>query len=172
MYIQDSGKLERYKELTNDTILEMTAYVQELVKLSANILSLQPGTKVFLGCLPPRYDGREMAELTRVFNSLLLTESINEERITVVTQSQLSCLNDKKKTERFESDLVTLTRYGKKLRDKNVATQISEDIPGLKFTQEKQQHNQHHRSKKCRSWPSGIKSKSIKSFLAGLLRSM
>ena len=135
--IQDSGKLDRYEELTNETIKEMTAYVQELVKLSSNILMLQPATKVFLGSLPPRYDGRRMAELTRVFNSLLLTQSIHEERITVVTQSQLSCVYNRKKSERFKRDLVTLTRYGQRLRDKNIATQISETIPELKLIKKK-----------------------------------
>ena len=75
VYIQDTGKLDRYPEVTNEIIEEMRAYVQELVKLSSSILQLQPATRVFLGSLPPRYDGRVMEELTRLFNSLLLTES-------------------------------------------------------------------------------------------------
>ena len=53
VYINDSGKLGKYKELTDDTIKEMTAYIKELVLISSNILKVQPSTKVFLGSLPP-----------------------------------------------------------------------------------------------------------------------
>lgn len=52
--IQDSGKvLDRYDELTTDTVHQMTGHVQHLVKLSNSILGLQPNTRVFLGSLPP-----------------------------------------------------------------------------------------------------------------------
>ena len=169
VYIQDSGKLDRYQEVTNEIIEEMRAYVQELVKLSSSILQLQPATRVFLGSLPPRYDGRVMEELTRLFNSLLLTESVHEERITVVSQSQLNCKYDNKKFERLEWDLVTLTKYGTKLRDKNVFTQIAQDIPGLKV---KQSRNDDHRYKLGRAWPRIKSNKKIKSFLEDLLRSI
>ena len=148
---------------------EMRAYVQELVKLSSSILQLQPATRVFLGSLPPRYDGRVMEELTRLFNSLLLTESVHEERITVVSQSQLNCKYDNKKFERLECDLVTLTKYGTKLRDKNVFTQIAQDIPGLKV---KQSRNDDHRYKLGRAWPRIKSNKKMKSFLEDLLRSI
>ena len=119
-----------------------------MVKLSSSILNLQPATRVFLGSLPPRYDGRLMEELTRLFNGLLVTESVHEDRITVVTQSQLICKYDDKKFDRYESDLATLTRYGTKLRVKNVAKQISQDIPGLRCT-EKNKEKQH---KQRRAW--------------------
>ena len=139
--IQDSGQfLEQFSELTNTTVEEITYHVQQLVKLSASILTLQPGTKVLLGSLPPRYDGRLRADLVRVYNGVLLTESFMEERISVISQSQLSCRSEQKKVERFEADLATLTKYGKKLRDKNIITQIAEvllHLRDIKKTQDK-----------------------------------
>ena len=148
--IQDSGKvLDQYSELTNTAVKAMTAHVQQIVSLSSNILKVQPDTKVLLGALPPRYDGKLGADLVRVFNGLLLTESFMEEKISVVNQSQLCCKFEKKKVERFESDLVTLTRYGKKLRDKNIAVQIAEVVPGLKVMKKIQDH-QHRRGY---AWP-------------------
>ena len=140
--IQDSGhSLEQYGELTNTTVQDMTAHVQHLVKISCNILELQPDTKVLLGSLPPRYDGKVRPELVKLFNSLLLTESVIEERISVVSQSQLSCkFESKKKVERFETDLVTLTRYGRKLRDKNIAVQIAQVVPQLQVIKKTQFH--------------------------------
>ena len=130
--IQDSGKmLEQYNELTNTTVEEITAHVQQFVKLTSNILQLQPDTKVFFGSLPPRYDGRLRSDLVRVFNGLLLTETVLEDRISVLNQSQLSCRNEKKKVERYKQNLVTLTRYGQKLRDKNLIKQIVETVPHL-----------------------------------------
>ena len=151
--IQDSGQLlEQYGELTNTTVQDMTAHVQHIVNLSSNILELQPDTKVLLGSLPPRYDSRVGAELVRLFNNLLLTESIMEDRISVVTQSQLSCRFEKKKVERFESDLVTLTRYGMKLRDKNIATQIAQAISHVKVSKKNQNHHHLHQQQHGPVW--------------------
>ena len=165
--IQDSGQmLEQCSELTKATVQDMTAHVQQLVKLSSNILELQPGTKVLLGSLPPRYDGRLRAEQVRVFNSLLLTESFLEDRISVVSQSQLSCRFEKKKVERFEADLVTLTRYGKKLRDKNIAVQIEQAVPNIKIVKKTPDH-QYKRRYAC----SGD-NQNLKEMLADILHSL
>ena len=61
------------------------------------------------------------------------------EEITVVTQSQLSCRHEKQMNERLEGDLATLTKYGRKLRNKNIANQISEVVPELSVRQNKKQ---------------------------------
>ena len=136
--IQDSGQtLDKYSQVTTEVVQEIKLHVQELVKFSMNILQIQPGTKVILGSLPPRYDGRVRGELARAFNGLLVTESFMEDRITVTTQSQLNCMTDKKLWERFESDKVTLTKYGNKLRVKNTAVQISEAVPQLRIVRKK-----------------------------------
>ena len=136
--IQDSGQtLDKYSQVTTEVVQEIKLHVQELVKFSMNILQIQPGTKVILGSLPPRYDGRVRGELARAFNGLLVTESFMEDRITVTTQSQLNCMTDKKLWERFESDKVTLTKYGNKLRVKNTAVQISVAVPQLKIVRKK-----------------------------------
>ena len=144
--IQDSGQLlDQYNELTNTTVKEITSHVQQLVKLATSILTLQPGTKVLFGSLPPRYDGRLRSDLVRVYNGLLLTESFMEERISVVSQSQLTCRFEQKKVERYEADLVTLTRYGKKLRDKNIALQIAEVVPHLRVIKKTQDTNHQYK---------------------------
>ena len=149
--IQDSGQvLDKYSQVTTDIIEEIKAHVQELVKLSVNILQIQPGTRVVLDSLPPRYNGRVSVELARVFNGLLVTESFMEDRITVTSQSQLTCRNEKKMLERYERDQVTLTNYGNQLRAKNIAVQIAQAVPQLKLVQKKQ--NNHHPSNKPR-WP-------------------
>ena len=127
---------------------EITYHVQQLVKLSASILTLQPGTKVLLGSLPPRYDGRLRADLVRVYNGVLLTESFMEERISVISQSQLSCRSEQKKVERFEA---TLTKYGKKLRDKNIIAQIAEVLPHLRAIKKTQ--DKCHQYKRKQAWP-------------------
>ena len=150
--IQDSGKmLEQYNELTNNTVEEITAHVQQFVKLTSSILQLQPDTKVFFGSLPPRYDGRLRADLVRVYNGVLLTESFMEERISVISQSQLSCRSEQKKVERFEADLATLTKYGKKLRDKNIIAQIAEVLPHLRAIKKTQEKC--HQYKRKQAWP-------------------
>ena len=136
--IQDSGQtLDKYSQVTTEVVQEIKLHVQELVKFSMNILQIQPGTKVILGSLPPRYDGRVRGELARAFNGLLVTESFMEDRITVTTQSQLNCMTDKKLWERFERDKVTLTKYGNKLKVKNTAVQISEAVPQLRIVRKK-----------------------------------
>ena len=150
--IQDSGQLlDQYNELTNTTVKEITSHVQQLVKLATSILTLQPGTKVLLGSLPPRYDGRLRADLVRVYNGVLLTESFMEERISVISQSQLSCRSEQKKVERFEADLATLTKYGKKLRDKNIIAQIAEVLPHLRAIKKTQ--DKCHQYKRKQAWP-------------------
>ena len=140
--IQGSGKLlDRYEEITPDVVQELTAHVKELVNVATNILELNPGTKVFLGSLPPRYDGRLRVDLARVFNGLLVTESFVEERIVVICQSQLNCCRDEKKMrERYEEDMVTLTRYGMSLRDKNIAMQMAKAVTGLTVVRNKKYH--------------------------------
>ena len=136
--LQDSGQmLDKYSEVTTDIIQEIKAHVQELVNLSVNILQVQPETRVFIGSLPPRYDGRVRVELARAFNSLLVTESFMEERIIVTSQSQLTCRNENKLLERYETDKVTLTSYGNHLRAKNTAAQIAEAVSQLKIVNHK-----------------------------------
>ena len=167
--IQDSGQLlAQYNELTNTTVQEMTAHVEQMVKLATSILKLQPGTKVLLGSLSPRYDGRMRGELVKVFNSLLLTESFLEDRIIVVSQTQLSCRFEHKKVERFEADLVTLTRYGMKLRNKNITAQIVQSVPHLKIIKKSQEQHYHHQ--RGYNWYGG--KQSVKTRLAEFLHSL
>ena len=138
-------------EVTNEIIEELTAHVQTLVRVAINILEMQPNTKVFFGSLPPRYDGRVSRELTRIYNGLLLTESFMVDSITVIDQSQLHTNNEYKMYERYKEDLVTLTRYGNKLKARNIAHQIAQAVSGLKVvrpctahTREQKNHQLRH----------------------------
>ena len=89
-----------------------------------------------------------------------------EDRISVVSQSQLNCRFEKKKVERFEADLVTLTRYGKKLRDKNIAVQIEQAVPNIKIVKKTPDH-QYKRRYAC----SGD-NQNLKLMLADILNSL
>ena len=146
--LQDSGKLlDKYTDITTEVVKEVTDHVHNLLKVAMNILDHQPDTKVFLGSLPPRLDGRLKKELVKIFNSILITETMIDGMVEVINQDQLHCLNQKKVEERYKTDLVTLTGYGKTLRVKNTAMQIAKVVPGLSVVKKKHQHptHPHHR---------------------------
>ena len=117
--------------------------------------SFQPASRhssqALICCLAPSLPPRLRADLVRVYNGVLLTESFMEERISVISQSQLSCRSEQKKVERFEADLVTLTKYGKKLRDKNIIAQIAEVLPHLRAIKKTQ--DKCHQYKRKQAWP-------------------
>ena len=109
--IQTSGKvLDKYVEVNTEVIKELTAHVQTLVKVASDILQMQPLTKVFLGSLPPRFDGRLGRELHRIYNSLLVTQSIMLDNIVVVEQTQLHTEDVTKVYERYQEDMVISSR--------------------------------------------------------------
>ena len=170
--IQDSGSmLDKYEELTTDIVEEITAYVQTLVKVAANILQLKPETKVFLGSLPPRFDGRLREDLVRVFNGLLVTESFMLENVTVVSQTNLNTRDQTKLFERYEENLVVLTRYGRTLRVKNAAVQIAQAVPGLNIVRKKKSHTNHRH----KGWGGGVRpnvNKKLKTVLSNFLRNL
>ena len=131
--IQGSGQvLNKFSEVNKVIIQELTEHVQTLVRVAINIIEMQPETKVFLGSLTPRCDGVVSRQLTKIYNSLLLTESFMVDNITVIDQSQLYTINEYKVTERYKEDLFTLTKYGNRLKMKNIATQIAEAVHDLK----------------------------------------
>ena len=139
--IQDSGKvLDKYSEITKQVVEEMTSHVNHLVKVAMGIMEYQPDTKVFLGSLPPRFDGRLKVELVKLFNSILITETMVDDKVGVINQDQLQSRDRWKLQERYDPNLVTLTRYGKSLRIKNTAMQIGKVVPGLTFVQKKKHH--------------------------------
>jgi hypothetical protein len=171
--IQDSGKvLEKFAELTNDTVQQMTGHVHHLVKLATSILVLQPNTRVFLGSLHPRCDKGLRKELTRVFNGLLVTESFLVDRVFVIDQSQLQSRDERKFFERYNVDMFTLTKYGKKLRDKNTASHIVKSVPGLSLVRKKKP-TKHHQPVD-NTWQGGYrkKNKNIRSFLVNILQNL
>ena len=136
--IQGSGEiLTKFNEVNKVIIEELTAHVQTLVKVAVNILEMQPSTRVFLGSLPPRLDGRVSRDLTRIYNSLLVTESFMVDQISVIDQSQLNSHNEVKVYQRYEEDLFTLTEYGNRLKERNVVQQIAQAVPGLKVARAK-----------------------------------
>ena len=172
--IQDSGSmLDKYNEVTTEIVQEITAYVQNLVNVAANILQLKPRTKVFLGSLPPRFDGRQREGLARVFNGLLVTESFIYDNIVVVSQSSLHTRDQRKLFERYEEDLVMLTKYGRTLRMKNTAHQVAQAVPGLSVLRKKKHHPQQH-FKPNRCWWGGRNPSNyeLKSVLSNFLRSL
>jgi hypothetical protein len=81
---------------------------------------------VFLSCLPPRYDREEASRSTDLWNSILMTETFVHDRIHVVPQSGLECMEGKKRYERYQQGGFLLTPYGTKLLSKNVAASILE----------------------------------------------
>ena len=172
--IQDSGSmLDKYNEVTTEIVQEITAYVQNLVNVASNILQLKPRTKVFLGSLPPRFDGRQREGLARVFNGLLVTESFIYDNIVVVSQSSLHTRDQRKLFERYEEDLVMLTKYGRTLRMKNTAHQVAQAVPGLSVLRKKKHHPQQH-FKPNRGWWGGRNPSNyeLKSVLSNFLRSL
>ena len=172
--IQDSGTmLDKFNEVTTDIVKEITAYVQTLVNVATNILQLKPGTKVFLGSLPPRFDGRQRQDLRRVFNGLLVTESIMFDNIVVVSQSSLHTNDQRKLFERYKEDLVMLTRYGRTLRVKNTAHQIAQAVPGLTVLRKKK-HQPHQQYSQNHGWWGGRKqsNQKLKTVLTSFLRSL
>ena len=171
--IKDTGKvLDRYDELTTDTVQQMTGHVQHLVKLANSILGLQPNTRVFLGSLPPRCDVGLRRDLTRVFNGLLVTESFLEDTISVIDQSQLHSRDERKMYERFEVDLSRLTKYGKKLRNKNTASQIVRVVPGFFLVRKKKPTNHHPPVNKARYGGCKKKNENIRSYLLKMLQNL
>ena len=167
--IQDSGSmLEKHKEVTTEIVKEITAYVQTLVKVAGDILQLKPGTKVFLGSLTPRFDGRVRQDLVRVFNGLLVTESFLLDDVIVVSQSNLNTRDNKKLFERYEDNLVVLTRYGRTLRVKNVAVQVAQVVPGLTVMRKKKFTPSHHQQ----GWGGPTVNKKLKTVLSAFLRGL
>ena len=167
--IQDSGSmLEKHKHVTTEIVKEITAYVQTLVKVAGDILQLKPGTKVFLGSLTPRFDGRVRQDLVRVFNGLLVTESFLLDDVIVVSQSNLNTRDNKKLFERYEDNLVVLTRYGRTLRVKNVAVQVAQVVPGLTVMRKKKFTPSHH----LNGWGGPTINKKLKTVLSAVLRGL
>ena len=179
--LQDSGKfLDQYTELTEDTVQHMTSRVRHLVSLSTNIVQVQPKTQVFLGSLPPRLDKSLRRDLIRVFNGLLITESFLVDRIDVIDQSQLLSRYEKKFYQRYSRDKATLTKYGGRLRDKNIAKHIVKSVSGLSVTVQKKRQHQHGptHDNRCGGYSSskgaGLReeNQTIKSFLVNILQNL
>ena len=174
--IQASGRvLDKYEEVTTEITQELTAHVQTLVKVATNILDMQPGIKVFLGCLPPRFDSRVKRELTKIYNSLLVTQSFMVNEIVVVDQSQLQTEDERKLYERYQEDLVTLTRYGDKLMEKNIAYQIAQAVDGLSVLRPRKPNRKvkhHHKLSHAQWGGKGYRNQQLKSFLTDVLNSL
>ena len=91
--------------------------------------------------------------------------------ISVIDQSQLQSRDERKLFERYNVDMSTLTKYGKKLRDKNTASHIVKAVPGLSLIRKKKPTN-HQKPININRQGYKKNSQNIRSFLVNILQNL
>ena len=120
-------------ELGNPDFRNIQLDVQKYIDTALKMLSTHTNTHVFITSLPPRFDREEASRSTDLWNNILLTETFLHNRVHVVQQSGLECMEERKMSERYRGNRFLLTPYGTRLLSKNIATSVIEVTRSIKI---------------------------------------